>query len=84
MRLQGSCAARLDVTGMSEEDKSTWSLRCGARLGMRIYCSKNHSFVLSVISGGHAKRPSSAAMTMYVLKVSFRDFHLIVYSDWLV
>jgi len=31
LQYEGSCAARLDVTGMSEEDKSTWSLRCGAR-----------------------------------------------------
>lgn len=71
MRLQGSCAARLDVTGMSEEDKSTWSLRCGARLGMRTHCFKDDSVVLLVISGGHAQRLSSAAMKTYVLKVSF-------------
>ena len=62
---------------MSEEDKSTWSLRCGARLGMRTRCSKDNSAVLLVISGGHAQRPSSAAMKTYVLKVFSFIVHCI-------
>ena len=69
---------------MSEEDKSTWSLRCGARLGMRIDCSKDHYFVLLVFSGGHAQHPSSAAMKTYALKVSSCELHPVVCSDWLV
>jgi len=32
---QGSCSVRLDVADMSEEEKYTWSTRCGARLGVR-------------------------------------------------
>jgi len=28
---EGSCSVRLNVAGMSEEEKHTWSVRCGAR-----------------------------------------------------
>jgi len=31
LEYEGSCSVRLHVTGMSEEEKYTWSVRCGAR-----------------------------------------------------
>lgn len=31
VQYEGSCAMRLDVAGMSEDDKYVWSVRCGAR-----------------------------------------------------
>lgn len=31
LEYEGSCSVRLDVTGMSKEEKYTWSVRCAAR-----------------------------------------------------
>ena len=58
VRFQGPCSVRLDAGSMSEEEKYTWSSRCGARLGVctSMWLHQLKLLMTSNASGGRALR----------------------------
>ena len=68
--LQGECAVRVETAQMSEEEKYTWSIRCGARLrARRLRVVMRTDGLDFVVPGGHALSWGSAATTMSAPKV---------------
>jgi len=65
--LQGGCPVRLDVAGMTEEDKYAWSVQCGARRVL-LHHPREPPTATANCPGGHARHQRTATTMMLVQK----------------
>ena len=75
--MQGGCSIRLDVNGMSDEDKYAFGVRCGARSDNDLNSDQFRGLCFALrVRGGLAQKRPSIIMPISVPKVFLKIFHV--------
>ena len=67
--MQGSCAKRVETKDMSEEEKHTWSVRCGARFVLSPVHVSSVGGCGMHTPGGHVQQQEGVVIVMLAPRV---------------